>query len=229
MTQAESKTNDHEQTVELISHHVADGVFFHVPESLPRGRHELSREQVLAAHHERMMIAATELLAEHGASAVGVREICSRAAASRGAFYECFTDKNDCIFQAYERFISVIEDRLSRVQSAAEAGRTAISTIVSEYLRILEEDLVTARAFQVEMDGFGFEARQRRRKSLEGVARLIHDQQEPGIADEESLRRYLVAVYGIRQAAADALDSQSSADLAGLADQCVPWLTRLLR
>ncbi len=42
---------------------VKEGVYFSLPEALPRGRHNLSREHVIAAQRERMLIAATELLA----------------------------------------------------------------------------------------------------------------------------------------------------------------------
>ena len=45
---------------------VRDGVFFTLPEALPRGRHKLTREQVTDAQRERLLAAVTELLAGRG-------------------------------------------------------------------------------------------------------------------------------------------------------------------
>lgn len=98
---------------------IASGLFFSVPDTLPRGRHGLSREQVAAAHRERLMIAATELMAAGGYRGVGVREVCARASVSAAAFYACFPDKEACIYAAYERFIGVLTDRLTATRPKA--------------------------------------------------------------------------------------------------------------
>ena len=54
------------ERIERPSSSVTDGVFFTMPPVLSRGRHDLSRDDVLAIHRERLMIAATELLASEG-------------------------------------------------------------------------------------------------------------------------------------------------------------------
>lgn len=79
---------------------------------LPRGRHELSRDDVLTAQRERLMIATTELMADSGYQGVGVRQIAKRARISPAAFYECFPDKDACVFAAYGRFIEVLLTRI---------------------------------------------------------------------------------------------------------------------
>ncbi len=73
-----------------MSEHVKDGVFFDLPGEAPHlvGT-TLSREAgARGAAQERLMIAVTELLAERGYLAVGIRDIASRAGVSRAAFYE---------------------------------------------------------------------------------------------------------------------------------------------
>src|SRR3981081_105900 len=92
---------------------VREGIFFQVPRVLPRGRHNLTREEVLAVQRERLMAAMTELLAQRGYLAVKIGEVAERAGVSRAAFYQCFSDKNACALAAYDRFIEVLLGRLA--------------------------------------------------------------------------------------------------------------------
>lgn len=208
---------------------VRSGVFFTVPPSLPRGRHDIPRASVLDNHRERLMIAATELLAADGYGGIGVREVCARAAMSRAAFYNCFRDKDECVFTAYDRFIEVLIGRLTR-RDAPDARRdTSIDRFVDAYLRTLQEDLVVARAFQVEMDALGRPARDRRRAALVGLAGVIRDDQiRAGGGGGAPLIAYIGVVYAVRQIVSDALDSELHPDLPALGPTLTPWASRLL-
>jgi AcrR family transcriptional regulator len=207
---------------------IASGVVFTTPASLPRGRHELSRERVVAAQREKMLIAVTELLAGRGYRGFGVREICARAAVSRAAFYECFADKDACLYAAYDRFIEVFLDRLAGDARTGADWPAVVGGFVTAYLGTLDRDRVAARAFQVEMDALGRPARQRRRQAVERLAEFVRDLREhlfPGSAPEVPLSAYLGAIYALRQIASDALDSGGSPDLMSLAPELTTWLT----
>ena len=104
---------------------VADGVFFTVPETLPRGRHKLSPEQVSDAQSERMLAAVTELLAARGYRGFGVGEIATRAGVSLEAFYKCFAGKDACIFAGYDRFIDVLLRRIAAVDARPMTAQRA--------------------------------------------------------------------------------------------------------
>lgn len=215
-----------------MSAQIANGVFFTVPEPLPKGRHGLSREAVSAAHRERMMIAATELMAGEGYRSVGVREICSRASVSRAAFYECFTDKDECIFAAYDQFISVFTQRIARTEVTGRDWDDLVATAVRGYLGALQQDLVSARAFLVEMDGLGRRARSRRRQAIEELARFMRDRRQqllPADSAEVPFSAYLGALYALRQLAADALEEHEHPELLCLLPEAVPWLSRMLQ
>ncbi|GIF15864.1 hypothetical protein Ate01nite_58960 [Actinoplanes teichomyceticus] len=210
---------------------IASGVVFTTPASLPRGRHELSRAQVVAAQRERMLIAATELLAGRGYRGFGVREICARAAVSRAAFYDCFADKDACVYAAYDRFIEVFLERLADDAGTAGDWAGVVGGFVTAYLATLERDRVTARAFQVEMDALGRPARQRRRQAIERLAGFVHDMYErrfAGDAPGAPLSAYIGAIYALRQIASDALDSGDSPDLRSLAPELTAWLSRMI-
>jgi AcrR family transcriptional regulator len=210
---------------------ITNGVFFTTPASLPKGRHTLSREQVTAAHRERMMIAATELMAGEGYRGVGVREICTRAGASRAAFYECFADKDACIYAAYDRFISVFTKRIAETEVLSDEWSDIVATVVRGYLGTLQQDLVSARAFLVEMDGLGHEARRRRRAALVGLASFMrerHREYLPTGGIDLPVSVYIGATYALRQIAADALDEQENPELLSIVPEVVEWLSRML-
>ena len=209
---------------------VTDGVFFLRPAPLPRGRHELSRADVSGAHRERLMIAATELMSAQGPAAVGVREICGRAATSRTAFYECFTDKEACFSSAYERFIDVLITRLGARASGASTWNGHVEQLALGYLETLAADTVTARAFLVEMDGVGADARKRRRESLRRVALFIRKAHMSYTDQPEHvapLEEYLGMIYAVRQLACDRLDTDGDPDLLALAPKLATWFEHL--
>ncbi|GGN08341.1 AcrR family transcriptional regulator [Actinoplanes campanulatus] len=211
---------------------ITDGVIFTVPAGLPRGRHVLAREQVVAAQRERMMIAATELLAAGGYRGFGVREICARAAVSRAAFYECFADKDACVHAAYDRFIAVFLARLTVAANRGEDWPGCVREFVAAYLGTLESDLVAARAFGVEMDALGRAARDRRRAALTHLAGFIRELRErrfPGTIGDTPLSAYVGAIYALRQIASDALDAEPVPGLSALVPELSTWLCRMVQ
>jgi len=213
---------------------VLPGVFFTTSLALPRGRHQLDRDEVLTIQRERLMIAATELMATGGYRAVTVGALATRAQISRTAFYESFADKDDCIFAAYDRFIAVLTRKINDANeniSPQDDWTVIVTTAIDTYLRTLQEDLVVARAFQVEMDSLGRPARQRRRTALIGLASLLKEQRDqawPG-AEEVSIDAYVAAVYAVRQLASDQLDEHHHPELIALGNRLTPALTELLR
>lgn len=211
---------------------IRDGVFFHVPVMFPRGRHELTREQVLAAQRERLMIATTELMADRGYQKIGIREIAARAGVSSAAFYDCFTDKEACVFAAYDRFISVLLERLGEAVQPDQQWEAFVLALVEAYLATLQQDLVVGRAFQVEMDALGPDARKRRRQALVGLAEFLRTERERLWAAERApvpLTAYIGAIYAVRQIASDALDQEAHPDLLALAPELTSWITEMLR
>ena len=214
---------------------VKEGVFFTTPAALPRGRHVLQRGDVLAAQRERLMIAVTELVAANGYRGVGVREIASRARVSRAAFYEVFTDKDECIFAAYDRFIAVLVTKVLGVASDNDSWEATLSSAVKSYLVTLASDVVTARAFQVEMDALGRPARERRRQALTGLAALLQERRTRLAPHAPPLpaSAYIGGVYAVRQLVSDELDLVASAEsdihlkVEDLHSQLLQWLTPL--
>lgn len=208
---------------------ITDGVFFTMPPVLSRGRNELSRDEVLTIHRERLMIAATELLASDGYRGVGVREITARARISRAAFYAAFDDKDACIFAAYERFIDILLARLTAVVVPSSTPTATVNSFLAAYLSTLQLDLVAARAFHVEFESLGAAARERRRAGTTRLATLIRDAQI-AISDTPPapLSDHIGGVYAVRDLVSDALDQSAAPELLSLLPVMELWTTRLL-
>lgn len=216
---------------------ICDGVFFTHPGALPRGRHNLARADVLSIQRDRIMIAVVELLAAHGHRGTIPREVCLRAGVSLTAFYDSFTDRDAAVFAAYDRFIDVLLGRLMSVTGDGRSWQEYVDAVIAAYFGTLSADLVVARAFQVEMDAMGKPARARRREALLGLAEVIrakHLDWDPGAADRVPESAYLIAVYGARQLASDALDldppddDSTRARILRVQGEAVDWVTRLL-
>jgi AcrR family transcriptional regulator len=211
---------------------VTDGVFFTTPESLPRGRHGLSREQVHEAQSERLLAAVTELLAARGYRGFGIGDIASRAGVSLQAFYRCFDSKDDCIFAGYDRFITVLLQKMVAVEVTPDDRPGYTAELLDAYLATLQEDLVVARAYQMEIDALGASARARRRDSLTLFAKFIREEDARAADDGEPSQpwtAYIGVVYAARQLASDALDTSAKPDLTALGEDLRVWITDLFR
>jgi AcrR family transcriptional regulator len=70
---------------------------------LPRGRHGIPKEEVLANQRERLLAATAAIFAEEGYAALAVGAIIARAGVSRSTFYKLFDDKLGCVLAAQRR------------------------------------------------------------------------------------------------------------------------------
>jgi AcrR family transcriptional regulator len=212
---------------------ITPGVFFGAAVALPRGPQALPRADVLAAQRERLMAAITELIAAGGYAQVTIGALASRAKVSRTAFYECFESKEACAFAAYERFIEVFLGAIAEQASRAEDIAGLIGAMLDGYFSTLERDLVATRAFLLEFDALGPEARERRRAALRGIGAYVrgtHEQfraADPTLAPPFADEVYVGIIYVVRQLACDALDEQRA--LTAIADVLAPWLLAIFR
>jgi AcrR family transcriptional regulator len=106
---------------------------FSEPRRLPRGRHALTPEEVLADQRRRLLAALPGAVAERGYEAMSVADVVRRAGVSRNAFYRNFKDKRECFSIAqeagHERLLEILakpcevggslEERLERSLAAA--------------------------------------------------------------------------------------------------------------
>ncbi|WP_327111336.1 TetR/AcrR family transcriptional regulator [Nocardia sp. NBC_01730] len=148
---------------------------------LPRGRHGLPRELVIASQRERILIATAQAMAENGYVGTSVAAILKRAGVSRETFYEQFRSKEHCFDAAYERAVQMLLDRIADAtggeeDSAAPGEQDAMARmdrIFRAYLQHLIDDPASARLFLVEVFAVGSAAISRRAQLQELFVGLI--------------------------------------------------------
>ena len=198
--------------------------------ALPRGRHQLSPEQVAASQRLRVMGALVELMAEAGYASATIGDIANRASVSRSAFYKHFADKQACLFAAYETFANVLLSRMaSRIEPDA-GWYDLVGAIATEYLQALQDDPVAARAFLLEMDAAGDEAREKQHATFEQFASFLKDRHDDFRAADPTLgplpsSTLLGLVLATRALACERLREGDTATLTDLAPEILYWIT----
>jgi AcrR family transcriptional regulator len=146
---------------------------------LPRGRHGLPREQVIASQRERILHAMAEAMAENGYVGTSVASVLKRAGVSRETFYEQFRSKEDCFEAAYERAFELL---LSRIAEAAapqadsdELGQGGSAEPDPDRMGRILGAYLDARLFLVEVYAVGTKAVARRALLQESFVALIAD------------------------------------------------------
>jgi AcrR family transcriptional regulator len=123
---------------------------FSEPRRLPRGRHALAPEQVLADQRARLLAAVPGVVAEHGYEAMSVADIVKRAAVSRNAFYKNFSDKQECFAIAHEagheRLLEILSQPCKPEGTVAERVERSLTAA----LEALSSDPDMARMLFVE-------------------------------------------------------------------------------
>src|SRR3954453_23831662 len=129
---------------------------------LPRGRHGLTREEVVGSQRGRVFRAMAETMARKGYAATSVSEVLRAAGVSRETFYEQFTSKEDCFIAAFE---AAVDSVLGAMRAAPGAGGSPVdgfSRGLRAYLDALADDPAFARVLLIEVYAAGPAAMQRR-------------------------------------------------------------------
>lgn len=94
-------------------------------ESLPKGRHGLSREEVAASQRTRLLRATAALGTERGFAALTLSDIVRRARVARSTFYEHFADKEQCILAAYDYAADRVLEQVLAIGPVPVGGSTS--------------------------------------------------------------------------------------------------------
>ena len=100
---------------------------------LPRGRHHLSRDDVVGAQRARILQALAETMSERGYVGTPVAAILERAGVSRETFYQQFSSKPDC-------FIAALEDTIARLGRTLSAALDPAGAPLATFDRLLQRD-----------------------------------------------------------------------------------------
>ncbi|HSP04629.1 MAG TPA: TetR/AcrR family transcriptional regulator [Acidimicrobiales bacterium] len=143
---------------------------------LPKGRHQLSRQEVQDAQRIRLAVGMAEEMAESGYVGTPVAAVLKRARVSRQTFYELYDDKHACFLDALDLVGAVLLADL-RAETAPGDPLDRARTAVDAYLDTIVRHRAFARLFLVEVHAAGEEAMARRAalqdEVVDGLADLL--------------------------------------------------------
>jgi AcrR family transcriptional regulator len=132
-------------------------------EQLPRGRHGLSRGEVLESQRARMLDAICQAVAEKGYAQTSVADVIERAGVSRETFYEHFAGKEECFLAAYELASLTLQEALADEVSPRDGDPLdQFDRAITAYLETMSEQRAYARVFLVDVYAAGPAALSRR-------------------------------------------------------------------
>lgn len=148
---------------------------------LPRGPHNLTREEVEASQRERILVAMAQTVGDAGFVNTSVADVVSTAGVSRATFYGLFTGKDDCFAATYDwaaqRIAAVLAATARATASAGTDGDPIerLRVVLHAYLGWLGAAPDLARTFLVEVYAAGPAAIEQRHTSLGLFVDLVAD------------------------------------------------------
>jgi AcrR family transcriptional regulator len=205
-----------------------------LPQTLPRGRHSLSRATVQASQRGRLLEAVLAATADRGFVAVTITDIVQRAGVARRTFYENFADKEEAFLAAFEY---AAEEVIAAVAGAFrpedETLQARVEGYISALLTALDARPAEARAFIVEIGTGGpaaialqLDVNERLAKTIVELNRQtrLRDPFVPPI----SAARALAIVGAIEELIRHAIHEQGPESICGLRGELVSLTSALL-
>ncbi len=213
------------------------------PRPLPRGPHDLTRDQVEQSQRERLLIAMIDAVAEKGYARTSVADVVSRSGVSRATFYALFEDKAECFRAAYElaaRQVAAVLAMGIQERFAGGPGKgkgtspfQKLEWVLGSYLDILASQPAYAKALLVEVYAAGPQAVRQRQESLEAfvdiAVAVLHE--HVGIFGHGPDQRTAVKVllHGVSSMVTTAIGAGEGEHLADLKEPLGKVLAALLK
>jgi AcrR family transcriptional regulator len=147
---------------------------------LPRGRHDLPRRFIAHTQRDRLLDAMAQTVAKRGVGAT-VTEVCAAAGVSTRAFYEHFTDKEECFMATFDCGVRLLQGATSAAYALPGSWPSKMRRGLEVLLGLLTLEPAFANLAIVEMMAAGPLGRERIAKLLEYYQQFFADApREPG-------------------------------------------------
>ena len=141
--------------------------------SMPARRSFGGERHAPGRQRDQLLSATFALVAEEGYQGLTVRKVSELAGVSNRAFYECFSDREDCFLAAFNRAVDGLELELYEGWES-ELGWTArVRAALAALLRALDREPAVARLVFVEALGAGPRVLSCRARVLESLTSVI--------------------------------------------------------
>ena len=143
---------------------------------LPRGRHDLTREQVEEAQRLRILVGLAEAMADGGYVNTPVATVIRHAGVSRETYYRLFDDKLDGFLAAFDLVSVVIMTEMVASVEGEGSPLARVDRASARYLQTIADHRAFARLFLVETYAAGAVAIERRAVAQRQIVDLLADE-----------------------------------------------------
>jgi AcrR family transcriptional regulator len=186
----------------------------------------LAREQVARHQRARLYGGMVESIYRRGYAATSVAHVIALAGVSRRAFYEQFSNKEDCFLATYDALVADSRKRVLKAWMSERGWANRLYTACKVFLQGIASDPRGAYLVLVEGIGIGpsgYERMQRTATSFERVVATGFALTPDKIALPPLAPRAIVG--GVRLVVIRRLREGREAELAGLTDELLDWIS----
>src|ERR1700722_3283394 len=161
---------------ELLMDDGADGQYDELTplyKRLPHGPHGLGREAVARHQRARLYGGMAESVYQRGYAATSVAHVIALAGVSRRAFYEQFSNKEDCFLATYDAFVAASRKRLLHAWMAERGWANRLYASCRVFLEGVAADPRGANLVLVESLVIGSPGRERRQFPATAFERVV--------------------------------------------------------
>jgi AcrR family transcriptional regulator len=192
---------------------------------LPHGPHGLAREQVARNQRARLYGGMIESVYQRGYAATSVAHVIALAGVSRRAFYEQFSNKEDCFLATYDALVAGSRKRVLKAWLTERGWANRLYNACSVFLQGIASDPRGAYLVLVESLGIGPRGHERLQATATSFERVV----ATGFAltpDKIALPPLAprAIVGGVRSVVVRRLREGREAELAKLTDELLDWI-----
>jgi AcrR family transcriptional regulator len=193
---------------------------------LPHGPHGLGREAVARHQRARLYGGMVESVYQRGYAATSVAHVIALAGVSRRAFYEQFSNKEDCFLSTYDALVAASRKRVLKAWLSERGWANRLYAACQLFLEGIASDPRGAYLVLVESLGIGPRGHERLQHTTTAFERVVATGfalTPDGIALPPLAPRAIVG--GVRFVVIRRLREKREAELAGLTDELLDWVS----
>jgi AcrR family transcriptional regulator len=192
---------------------------------LPHGPHGMDREDVARHQRARLYGGMIESIAERGYRSTTVAHVIGLAGVSRRAFYEQFSNKEDCFVATYDIVVARSRKRVLEAWGTERGWANRLHASCKTFLDDIAADPKGAHLVLIDSLGIGSKARERLHLAGTSYERLVatafkaspENGPLPAIASR-------AIVGGVRHVVFNRIREDRVGDLRTLADEVLDWV-----
>jgi AcrR family transcriptional regulator len=193
---------------------------------LPHGPHGLGREAVARHQRARLYGGMVESVYQRGYAGTSVAHVIALAGVSRRAFYEQFTNKEDCFLSTHDALVAASRKRVLRAWLSERGWANRLYAACQVFLEGIAADPRGAHLVLVESIGIGSLGHERMQLTATAFERVVatgFSLTPDGIALPPLAPRAIVG--GVRFVMFRRLREGRENEVAGLTDEVLDWVS----